>query len=176
MSTDDIGGPATPDQVSAFRVSDPVALAVRMDKLGLNQGNHEPPAAGAVFIGDLRGSAPPQTPEQRVLEGELDATPGDYWCKRCGRDEIDARANGCPQGPCPMEPKRPVLFIAGQAIVLDTYNPPEVIRGYHSLTGELVWVRHSRLHGALRPFVPILLFGLGLLAVIGVLAIARGPV
>lgn len=26
-----------------------------------------------------------------------------FRCKRCGRDEIDCRANGCERGPCPME-------------------------------------------------------------------------
>ncbi len=26
-----------------------------------------------------------------------------YRCTRCGRNEIDARANGCDRGPCPME-------------------------------------------------------------------------
>ena len=26
-----------------------------------------------------------------------------WRCRRCGRDEIDARANGCKHGPCPMD-------------------------------------------------------------------------
>lgn len=30
---------------------------------------------------------------------------GDWRCTRCGRDEIDARANGCTRGPCPMVPR-----------------------------------------------------------------------
>lgn len=31
---------------------------------------------------------------------------GPQWtCTRCGRDEIDARANGCTRGPCPMVPR-----------------------------------------------------------------------
>lgn len=28
---------------------------------------------------------------------------GEWRCRRCGRDEIDCRENGCPRGPCPME-------------------------------------------------------------------------
>ncbi len=30
---------------------------------------------------------------------------GAWRCTRCNRDEVDARANGCPRAPCPMVPK-----------------------------------------------------------------------
>lgn len=27
----------------------------------------------------------------------------EWRCRRCGRDEVDCRENGCPRGTCPME-------------------------------------------------------------------------
>lgn len=39
-------------------------------------------------------------------DGSLPVPPADnpqFRCTRCGRDEIDCRANGCERGPCPME-------------------------------------------------------------------------
>ena len=39
-------------------------------------------------------------------DGSLPVPPASnpqFRCTRCGRDEIDCRANGCERGPCPME-------------------------------------------------------------------------
>lgn len=37
------------------------------------------------------------------LASAAGAVSPNWRCTRCGRDEIDARANGCERGPCPME-------------------------------------------------------------------------
>jgi hypothetical protein len=49
-------------------------------------------------IEDLRARA--------ILTPSESGEAGPQWtCTRCGRDEIDARANGCTRGPCPMVPR-----------------------------------------------------------------------
>lgn len=43
----------------------------------------------------------------RGSTGAVEALSQPAWrCTRCGRNEIDCRENGCPRGPCPMEPTR----------------------------------------------------------------------
>jgi hypothetical protein len=39
----------------------------------------------------------------QVVDPDGRHSAGQYRCTRCGRDEIDGRANGCERGPCPME-------------------------------------------------------------------------
>lgn len=39
----------------------------------------------------------------RPHKGMADEYDGYYQCTRCGASEVEARANGCPRGPCPME-------------------------------------------------------------------------
>jgi hypothetical protein len=128
------------------------------------------------YYRDHNSEAAAPSPERRVLNGDLDATPGDYWCKRCGRDEITAREKGCAQGPCPMEPKRPIVFLDDRALMLNDRCPPDSILVYDSTAGEMRFVRQSLFRRALEPFIPALLVGLAALALIGVLAIVRGPV
>ncbi len=54
-----------------------------------------PQAGGGEDQGSLRAKMP-SAPEAPMPTGR-------YRCTRCGRDEIDGRANGCERGPCPME-------------------------------------------------------------------------
>lgn len=67
-------------------------------RVGLPFGPAYPSREGSIMHGadgeytdnpKARALAAPDTPRFR--------------CKRCGRDEIDCRANGCERGPCPME-------------------------------------------------------------------------
>jgi hypothetical protein len=46
----------------------------------------------------------PSTTDGRPQEAPSPGAERPKWaCKRCGRNEIDARENGCTRGPCPME-------------------------------------------------------------------------
>jgi hypothetical protein len=144
MSTDDIGGPATPEQV---------ALAVRLDSLGLNQGNHDPDAP---------------LPPGVIRMGDTHAATGDYRCKRCGRDEIDARQNGCPRGPCPMEPIFPILFFDGQAVAMRHGPAPRSLKLYDPVLGDITYERAPRWWRSARFFMPAAFVSFAALVIVGV--------
>lgn len=86
-----------------------------------------------------------------------DAEHGYYTCKRCGKSEIQARAEGCAEGPCPMESTgQPIL---GHIVIDGTSIPvyrmeialgdslpkdsPETRGSFPGWKRELMWAAHN---------------------------------